>query len=101
MRSLRYLNGGTPSPFPAEPEHSYTGSSANMLTFPADVFPKNLVGSVYGLAKMGSGFGGMLFSLITGWVIDHYSYVPVFIGFGITPPICVLVMWTLLGPLRR
>jgi ACS family hexuronate transporter-like MFS transporter len=78
----------------------YTGSSANMMTFPADVFPKHLVGSVYGLASMGSGFGGMLFSLITGWLIDHYSYVPVFIGFGVTPLICVLIVWTWLGPLR-
>jgi ACS family hexuronate transporter-like MFS transporter len=40
-------------------------------------------------------------SLITGWVVDHYSYVPVFIGFGITPLICVLIVWTLLGPLGR
>jgi len=78
----------------------YTGSAANMMAFPADVFPKNLVGSVYGLASMGSGFGGMLFSLITGWVIDHYSYVPVFMGFGITPLIGVLILWTWLGPLR-
>jgi MFS transporter, ACS family, hexuronate transporter len=79
----------------------YTGASANMLAMPADVFPTNLIGSVYGLASMGSGFGGMLFSLITGWVIDHYSYVPVFIGFGIAPLISVLILWTLLGPLRR
>ena len=37
---------------------------------------------------MGAGFGGMLFTLITGWVVDHYSYTPVFIGFGILPLIC-------------
>jgi ACS family hexuronate transporter-like MFS transporter len=79
----------------------YTGSSANMMAFPADVFPKNLVGSVFGFASMGSGFGGMLFSLITGWVIDHYSYAPVFVGFAITPLVAVLILWTLLGPLRR
>lgn len=77
----------------------YTGSTANMLSFAPDVFPKNVVGSVYGLASMGSGFGGMVFTLITGWVIDHYSYVPVFIGFGIMPLICASILWTLLGPL--
>ncbi len=77
----------------------YTGSLANMLSFPADVFPKTAVASVYGLASMGSGFGGMLFTLITGWVIDHYSYVPVFIGFGLMPLVCAAILWWFLGPL--
>lgn len=79
----------------------YTGSTANMLSFPADVFPRNAVGSVYGLASMGSGFGGMVFSLITGWVVDHYSYTPVFIGFGVLPLVCAGIIWTLVGPLDR
>jgi MFS transporter, ACS family, aldohexuronate transporter len=78
----------------------YTGSLANMLSMPADVFPKADVASVFGLASMGAGFGGMLFALITGWVVDHYSYTPVFIGFGLMPLICALMLWTLLGPLR-
>jgi ACS family hexuronate transporter-like MFS transporter len=79
----------------------YTGSLANMLAMPADVFGKNAVASVYGLASMGSGFGGMLFTLITGWVVDHYSYTPVFIGFGILPLICATLLWTLMGRLER
>jgi hypothetical protein len=48
---------------------------------------------------MGAGFGGMVFTLITGWAIERYSYVPVFIGFGIIPLICAAIVWTLLGPL--
>ena len=79
----------------------YTGSLANMLAMPADVFGKNAVASVYGLASMGSGFGGMLFTLITGWVVDHYSYTPVFIGFGILPLICATLLWTLMGRLEK
>jgi ACS family hexuronate transporter-like MFS transporter len=80
----------------------YTGSLANMLAFPADVFPKNVVASVYGIASMGAGFGGMLFTLITGWVLDTYkSYTPVFIGFGIMPLICAAMLWFLVGPLKR
>jgi hypothetical protein len=31
--------------------------------------------------------------------VDHYSYTPVFIGFGIMPLICALILWTLAGPL--
>jgi len=49
---------------------------------------------------MGAGFGGMLFSAITGWVVDHYSYTPVFFGFGLMPLICAAIVWTLTGPLR-
>lgn len=77
----------------------YTGCNSILLAYPADVFPKNMVGSVWGLASMGSGFGGMVFALMTGWAIDHFSYAPVFIGFGMMPMVCVAILWTLLGPL--
>lgn len=77
----------------------YTGSTANMLAFPADVYPGHVVSSIYGLASMGSGFGGMLFTLLTGWIVDRFSYVPVFVMFGIMPMICAAILWRLLGPL--
>jgi ACS family hexuronate transporter-like MFS transporter len=48
---------------------------------------------------MGSGFGGMVFTLITGWVVEHYSYTPVFIGFGLMPMLCATILWLFLGPL--
>ncbi|HEY4048710.1 MAG TPA: MFS transporter [Acidobacteriaceae bacterium] len=79
----------------------YTGTLANMLAFPSSVFPKELVGSVYGIASMGAGFGGMVTTLIAGWAIDHFSYIPVFIGFGLLPLIGALLIWTLLGPLSK
>ena len=78
----------------------YTGSLANSMAFPADVFPKNMVGSVYGLASMGSGFGGMLFAWLSGVVVDRFGYTPVFIGFGIMPLISAAIVIFLLGPLR-
>jgi len=79
----------------------YTGALANMLSMPADGFPKNTVGSIWGIASMGAGFGGMVFSLATGWVVDHYSYVPVFIGFGILPLIAASIVWMLPDPRRQ
>lgn len=78
----------------------YTGCNAVMLACPADVFPKNVVGSIWGLASMGSGFGGMVFALLTGLVVDHFSYVPVFIGFGIMPLICASILWAAVSPIR-
>jgi ACS family hexuronate transporter-like MFS transporter len=73
----------------------YSGALANMLAMPADRFPGNTVGSVWGIASMGAGFGGMVFSLLTGWVVDHYSYVPVFVGFGILPLVAAAIIWCL------
>jgi ACS family hexuronate transporter-like MFS transporter len=77
-----------------------TAVTANMLAMPADVFPKNAVASVWGLSGLGAGFGGMIFALITGWLVDHYSYVPVFIMFGLLPLLATLILWFILGPLR-
>jgi len=78
----------------------YSGALANMLAMPADHFPGSTVGSVWGIASMGAGFGGMVFSLLTGWVVDHYSYVPVFVGFGILPLIAAAIIWYLPEPAK-
>ena len=78
----------------------YTGVTANMLAFPADVFPPSMVATIWGLASMGSGFGGMVFALATGWLVDRYSYVPVFIGFSLIPMVALSIIWFVLGPLR-
>jgi ACS family hexuronate transporter-like MFS transporter len=77
-----------------------TAVTANMLAMPADVFPKNAVASVWGLSGLGTGCGGMVFALLTGWLVDHYSYLPVFIMFGLQPLIATLILWFILGPLR-
>ena len=79
----------------------YTGSLANMLAMPADVLPSSAVASAFGIASMGAGFGGMVFSLATGWAIDRFSYVPVFAGFGLMPLVCVAILWTLAGASAR
>jgi len=79
----------------------YTGSTANMLAFPADVYPGHMVSSIYGLASMGAGFGGMLFTLLTGWLVDHFSYTPVFFMFGVMPLVCTSIIWWVVGPLER
>jgi ACS family hexuronate transporter-like MFS transporter len=78
----------------------YTSYNANALAFPADVFPKNMVGSIWGLASLGSGLGGMLFSWLSGRVIDAYGYKPVFIAYGIMPLIAALIVLAFIGPLR-
>ena len=78
----------------------YTGYTANTLAFPADVFPKQAIASVWGLASMGSGFGGMVFMALSGWLIGHFGYTPVFIGYGILPLLALVCILFLIGPLR-
>jgi MFS transporter, ACS family, hexuronate transporter len=73
----------------------YSGALANLLAVPGDVFPKDAVASVWGFASMGSGFGGMLFSLVTGWLVERYSFHPVFLLFGIIPLLSACLVWTL------
>ena len=77
----------------------YTGCASNTLAMPADVFPKDVVASIWGLASVGSGLGGMVFALITGWLVDHYSYVPAFVMFGVAPLIFALIICFVIGPL--
>jgi ACS family hexuronate transporter-like MFS transporter len=79
----------------------YTGFTANTLAFPADVFPKTAVASVWGLASMGSGFGGMLFMTLSGRLIGSFGYVPVFIGYGVMPVIAAALIVFGLGRLQR
>jgi MFS transporter, ACS family, hexuronate transporter len=78
----------------------YTGYLANTLAFPADVFPKQAIASVWGLASMGSGFGGMLFMALSGWLIGRFGYTPVFIGYGVLPLLAGFCILFLIGPLR-
>ena len=71
-----------------------------MLAVPADVLPSDLVASAWGFASVGSGVGGMLFALATGWLVDRFSYVPVFFVFGLIPICALIIIWTVMGPLH-
>ena len=73
----------------------YCGALANLLAIPSDAFPSTVVASIWGFASMGSGVGAMLFSLLTGWLVERYSYSPVFIVFGVLPAIAAWIVWTL------
>jgi ACS family hexuronate transporter-like MFS transporter len=73
----------------------------NVQTLPSDFFPRRAVGSVAGLGGTGAGVGAMLFTLGTGWVVDHFSYVPVLVAAGLLAPLGTIVLFALAGPVRR
>jgi ACS family hexuronate transporter-like MFS transporter len=73
----------------------------NVQTLPSDFFHERAVGTVAGLGGTGAGVGAMLFTLGTGWVVDHFSYAPVLVAAGLLAPLGTLALFALAGPVRR
>lgn len=73
----------------------------NVQTLPSDFFPDKAVGSVAGLGGMGAGIGSMIFIFSTGWIVDHFSYVPVLVTAGLLAPVGTLVLFALAGRIER
>jgi ACS family hexuronate transporter-like MFS transporter len=66
--------------------------SANIQTLPADLFPTNVVGSVGGLLGSAGSFGGMLFGLLVGRMVEHHGYGPVFMIAGVLHPLSFIII---------
>jgi ACS family hexuronate transporter-like MFS transporter len=73
----------------------------NVQTLPSDFFSDKAVASVAGLGGTGAGIGSMIFIFTTGWVVDHFSYVPILVAAGILAPLGTLTLFMLTGPIRR
>jgi ACS family hexuronate transporter-like MFS transporter len=73
----------------------------NVQTLPSDFFSDRAVASVAGLGGTGAGIGSMIFIFTTGWVVDHFSYVPILVAAGILAPLGTLTLFMLTGPIRR
>ncbi len=52
--------------------------SANFFGSISDLFPASAAGRVTGLTGVTGGLGGIAFPLVTGYLVDHYSYAPAF-----------------------
>jgi ACS family hexuronate transporter-like MFS transporter len=73
----------------------------NVQTIPSDLVPAEAVASVAGLGGVGAGIGAILFTLCTGWVVDHFSYTPILIVAGILPILGTTILFALGGSIRR
>ena len=73
----------------------------NVHTIPSDCFPKQDVGSVFGIGGTAAGIASMLFTLLVGYVVDHFSYTPVFIMVGVMAPLAALLFFTIMGRIER
>lgn len=62
--------------------------SANIFTLTSDCFPSRAVGSMTGLAGFAGGLGGLLFAtLLPGYIVEYFGYVPIFVLMGVLHPI--------------
>lgn len=59
--------------------------SANMFASMTDLFDEQQVGRVTGFSGLASGFSGLLFPLLTGILVDRFSYAPVFFLVALMP----------------
>lgn len=63
---------------------AHQGFSANLYTFPGDVFPRSTVATVIGVGGMVGGLGGMLFAQFVGGVLEQVgNYTPIFVVAGL------------------
>jgi ACS family hexuronate transporter-like MFS transporter len=69
---------------------------SNVQTLPTDLFRGHEIGTASGFSGMGGAIGGILANLGTGYVVQHFSYAPIFFLAGLMHPLSIaLVYWLL------
>ncbi len=65
--------------------------SANIYTIGSDIFPKNILSSVIGIAGMAGSVGGILFPFAIGIILDHFKLIGLLgTGYNIIFGICAI-----------
>jgi ACS family hexuronate transporter-like MFS transporter len=76
--------------------------STLVMILPADLFPRQVVGSVAGLVGFGGATGGMIFNLVIGRVLDHNGLdVGYKIVFGLSSSFHILAFLLILATIRH
>ncbi|MGH9722829.1 MAG: MFS transporter [Bryobacteraceae bacterium] len=75
--------------------------SANFFAVISDLFPGNAVGRVTGLTGIGNAASSIVLNLTTGFVVDHFSYAPVFVAAALLPALGMSLLFALAGRIRR
>ena len=72
---------------------AHQGYAANIFTIVSDIYPKNAVGSVTGLAGFSGAIGGLLFSGAAGLILEYTGSYYILFGFA---SIAYLLCWIFL-----
>ena len=75
--------------------------STTIVGLAADILPPAAVGSMSGLSGTGAALGGIVFTMLTGWLVDRFSYGPVFWMAASVPLAGFVVLFLLMGEVRQ
>jgi ACS family hexuronate transporter-like MFS transporter len=75
--------------------------STTIVGLAADILPPAAVGSMSGLSGTGAALGGIVFTMLTGWLVDRFSYGPVFWMAASAPLVGFIVLLLLMGEVRQ
>lgn len=64
----------------------------NLMTMTNDVYPTAVVGSAAGIVGLGSSLGGVIFTGVTGVVVERYSYAAIFFVMAFLHPVALAVL---------
>ena len=67
--------------------------AASLITLPADLFPKRIVASAYGIPAMFGYFAGAVFNWNVGYWVDSIGYVPIFMAVAFMHLIATAVLF--------
>ncbi|MEM6832028.1 MAG: MFS transporter [Pseudomonadota bacterium] len=74
--------------------------SVVVVGLPADLYPSHYVATIWGFLGAAGSLGGFIVSPIIGYVVESYSFVPVFIAISFFPALSALII-TLFVPQIR
>ena len=70
--------------------------SVTMITMATDLFPRNEVGTVAGMAGTCANLGILIFTLELGQRVDQIGYTPVFVLLAVLDLLAAAVAWTII-----
>lgn len=72
--------------------------SVTCITMATDLFRRNELGTVAGLAGTSANLGVLLFSLAIGGLVATIGYSPFFVALGLLDLVAAVLLWTLVRP---
>jgi len=70
--------------------------SVTMITMTTDLFPRNEVGTVAGMAGTCANLGILIFNVVLGQRVDQIGYDPVFFTLAVLDILAAIVAWTVI-----
>jgi ACS family hexuronate transporter-like MFS transporter len=70
--------------------------SVTVITMASDLFPRDEVATVTGIAGLAANLGVLIFTLMLGQMVDSVGYEPFFVVLGLLDLAGAAILWTLI-----